>query len=286
MDIITLFTLVLLRHQGGVFYYCGPCHTLFYSLSLCDKKGEYMLVLDRECFFNRSSAFVPEWPKGEFVSFWLAALCWQKSLLCNVTAFTGMSFSSKSSRYSEFVIWYGKSLIMTRSVWQASRRNFQTPRRLCNVYSSAKVGSQVFRPIGLVKRLDIHQVGNVKNDAFYRDAALYRVYSSAMFFKKILWSFQGSIFHFPVSHPDDIVFHPDTHQSTASVRTMCHPFRTTIYPLFHLSGQCAIPSGRPDRPSIFCPDDVDFRPDPLLYREASVPVCIRLDVSAARPDAS
>jgi hypothetical protein len=68
VNIITLFTLVLLRHQGGVFYYCGPCHTLIYPLSLRDQKGEYMLVLDRECIFNRSSIFVPEWPKGEFVS--------------------------------------------------------------------------------------------------------------------------------------------------------------------------------------------------------------------------
>jgi len=88
--------------------------------------------------------------------FWLAAFCWQKSLLCNVTAFTGMPFSSESSRYSEFVIWYGKSLIMTRSVSQASRRNFQTPRRLCNIYSSAKVGSRVYRPNGLVKPLDTY----------------------------------------------------------------------------------------------------------------------------------
>jgi hypothetical protein len=30
---------------------------------------------------------------------------------------------------------------------------------------------------------------------------------------------------------------------------------------------------------------VDFHPDPLLYREASVPACIRPDDSAARPDA-
>jgi hypothetical protein len=34
------------------------------------------------------------------------------------------------------------------------------------------------------------------------------------------------------------------------------------------------------------PDDVDFRPDPPLYREASVPACIHSDVSAARPDDS
>jgi hypothetical protein len=66
----------------------------------------------------------------------------------------------------------------------------------------------------------------------------------------------------------------------------CHPVRTLICPQFHLSGRRAIPSGRPDRPSIIRPDDVDFRPNPLLYREASVPACIRPDVSAARPDAS
>jgi hypothetical protein len=34
------------------------------------------------------------------------------------------------------------------------------------------------------------------------------------------------------------------------------------------------------------PDDVDFRPDPSLQREASVPVCIRPDISVARLDAS
>jgi len=38
-DIITLFTLVLLRQLGGVIYVCVLI-TLFYHLSLCDKKGE------------------------------------------------------------------------------------------------------------------------------------------------------------------------------------------------------------------------------------------------------
>jgi len=40
-----------------------------------------------------------------------------------------------------------------------------------------------------------------------------------MFFKKILWSFQGSLFRFPVSRPDDVVFRPDAHQSATSVQT-------------------------------------------------------------------
>jgi hypothetical protein len=51
-----------------------------------------------------------------------------------------------------------------------------------------------------------------------------------------------------------------------AVRTTCHTVRT------------------PDRPSIIRPENVDFRPDPPLYREGSVPTCIRPDVSAARPD--
>jgi hypothetical protein len=60
---------------------------------------------------------------------------------------------------------------------------------------------------------------------------------------------------------------PDAHLSTIlSVQATCHTIRT------------------PDKPRIIRPDDVDFRPDPTLYREASVPACIRLDVSAARPD--
>jgi hypothetical protein len=67
------------------------------------------------------------------------------------------------------------------------------------------------------------------------------------------------------------------------------------------SGRRVIPSGRPSvhcsiRPdnvsycpdarqtSIIRPDDVSFRPDPPLYREASVPACIRPDLSASHPD--
>jgi len=39
-----------------------------------------------------------------------------------------------------------------------------------------------------------------------------------------------------------------------------------------------------DRPSIIRPDDMDFRPNPSLYREASVPACICLKDSAAHPE--
>jgi hypothetical protein len=48
-----------------------------YPLSLCDKNGEYFFLLflvfkTENVFPNQSSVFVPEWPKGEFVSILLA----------------------------------------------------------------------------------------------------------------------------------------------------------------------------------------------------------------------
>jgi hypothetical protein len=61
-------------------------------------------------------------------------------------------------------------------------------------------------------------------------------------------------------------------------------------------GDRAIPSGHPSLHCSIRPNDVSsrpdarqtsiIRPDPILYREVSVPACIRLDVSASRPDAS
>jgi hypothetical protein len=74
---------------------------------------------------------------------------------------------------------------------------------------------------------------------------------------------------FPVSHSDDVSSHPDAHLSIApAVRTTCH----TIW--------------MPDRSSIIRLDDVYFRLDPSLHREASVRACIHLDDSAVRPDDS
>jgi hypothetical protein len=65
---------------------------------------------------------------------------------------------------------------------------------------------------------------------------------------------------FPVSHPDDVSSRSDAHLSTVpAVRT-------------------------PDRSSIIHLDDVYFCPDSSLYREASIPACIRPDDSTAHPD--
>jgi len=46
----------------------------------------------------------------------------------------------------------------------------------------------------------------------------------------------------------------------------------------------AIPFGLPSVNRSSRPGDVPYHPDPILYREASVPACIRPDVLAARPD--
>jgi hypothetical protein len=86
-------------------------------------------------------------------------------------------------------------------------------------------------------------------------------------FKRLCTAKKEEDFKFPVSRLDDMLSRPDVHLSTVpSVRTTC--------------------SSRPDarQTSIIRPDDVSFRPDPTLCREASVPACIRLDLSASRPD--
>jgi hypothetical protein len=62
---------------------------------------------------------------------------------------------------------------------------------------------------------------------------------------------------------------PKAYLSTdPSFRTTCHPARTLDRPASSIRTKCL------------------FRPDPILYREVSVPACIRPDVSAACPDAS
>jgi hypothetical protein len=87
-------------------------------------------------------------------------------------------------------------------------------------------------------------------------------------------------------------------------RRFCTVCKSEILVPCQPSGQCVIPSGRSSvhssqpsgrrvtpsrRPldqSIIRLDDVVFRLDPSLYREASVPACIRPDDSVARPSVS
>jgi hypothetical protein len=67
--------------------------------------------------------------------------------------------------------------------------------------------------------------------------------------------------------------------SLLAVRTI-EPSRRDAYLSTYLSVRTL------DRPASSVRTKCSFRPDPILYREVSVPACIRLDVSAACPDAS
>jgi hypothetical protein len=57
VDIITLFTLVVQRHLGGVFFF-------HYSILPFVTKMGVIVDLDRDCIFNRSSDFCPRMAKG------------------------------------------------------------------------------------------------------------------------------------------------------------------------------------------------------------------------------
>jgi hypothetical protein len=70
-----------------------------------------------------------------------------------------------------------------------------------------------------------------------------------MFFKKILWSFQGSLFRFHVNRPDDVVFRPDAHQSATSVRATIS-FRPDAHQCLEaLNSSSLHPSGHNDKSS-------------------------------------
>jgi hypothetical protein len=98
-------------------------------------------------------------------------------------------------------------------------------------------------------------------DAVNRDSTCQSIFRRLCTAKKI------EDFRFPVGRPDDVSARLDVHLSTVpSVRTTC--------------------SSRLDarQTGIIITDDVSFRPDPPLYREASVPTCILPDLSEASPN--
>jgi hypothetical protein len=93
------------------------------------------------------------------------------------------------------------------------------------------------------------------------------------------------LFRFPVSRLDDVVFRPDAHQSTTSVRTT-RSFR----PVAHLS---TVPSIRTtchsvrtsDRQASSVRTTCFFRPDTYIVSRSFCASLLRLDVSATCPDA-
>jgi hypothetical protein len=57
---------------------------LYFTLCPFETKRDSIFLLGPRLYFLTGQViFVPEWPNGEFVSLWLAALCWTKSFLCN-----------------------------------------------------------------------------------------------------------------------------------------------------------------------------------------------------------
>jgi hypothetical protein len=54
-----------------------------------------------------------------------------------------------------------------------------------------------------------------------------------------------------------------------------HPVQTPICPLFHPSGRHVDRTDLLDRPASSVRMKCSFRPDPILYREVSIPACIR-----------
>jgi hypothetical protein len=123
--------------------------------------------------------------------FVLATLCWTKSLLRNVVAFTGM-------------LLYPDSTLQLCS----SRRSFEVFKDLFR--------SLVNHPDDVVFRPDAHRSAtSVRMTRSFRpDAHQYQM----------LWTIQD--FRFPVSRPDDVLSRQDAHLSIAPfVRTTCHTVR-------------------------------------------------------------
>jgi len=57
--------------------------------------------------------FVPEWPKGEFVSFCIGCILLTKSLSCNIATLTRMPYILESSDIQRLFLQYEKGLNMT-----------------------------------------------------------------------------------------------------------------------------------------------------------------------------
>jgi hypothetical protein len=83
-----------------------------YHLSLWDKKRVYVSFWTGNVFLTGLVIFVPEWPKGEFVSFWFAKFCWQNHYYVKLLLSQGCRIFQSSDIQSLF-LWCRKSRIMT-----------------------------------------------------------------------------------------------------------------------------------------------------------------------------
>jgi hypothetical protein len=133
----TLFTLVLLRYQGGVFWYCGLSILCLPFVPLRQKWRVYVSFWTINVFLTGLVNFLQEWPNGEFVSFWLATFCWQNHYYVLLLLYF------RVFRYSEFIsLMWKESYYDKLQVSQASGRLFQCSRKILYRFQIREVGSQ------------------------------------------------------------------------------------------------------------------------------------------------
>jgi len=84
LDLYYSVSRVLLRPLGGVIFISVGCFITPFTLYPFVTKRESNFYFGPGMYFQTGQViFVPEWPKGEFVSI-LAVFCvWTKSLMCN-----------------------------------------------------------------------------------------------------------------------------------------------------------------------------------------------------------
>jgi hypothetical protein len=196
---ITLFTLCLFVTKRGSNFYFGP--------------GMY--------FQTGQVIFVPEWPKGEFVSI-LALFCvWTKSLMCNDAANRDYTFQSKVRRISKFPVSRPDDVCVI-------------PSGRPSVYCSIRLDDVSFRP-------DIRQTSIIcSDDGFLPSGHLHRIekllcklapsrrFSSTSgrlsVLEQFIDSFQVSRKGRSINRPNDVVSRPDAYLRKARIAVQNEPF--------------------------------------------------------------
>jgi hypothetical protein len=102
LDLYYFVSRVLLRPLGGVIFISVGCFiTQFTLCPLMTKRGSNFYFGPGMYFRTGQVIFVPEWPKGEFVSILALFYVWTKSLMCNDTVNRDSTFRvmSEDSTY-------------------------------------------------------------------------------------------------------------------------------------------------------------------------------------------
>jgi hypothetical protein len=94
---------VLLRPLGGVIF-MTVFITLFTLCPFVTKRGSNFYFGPGMYFQTGQVIFVPEWPKGEFVSILTSFCVWTKSLICKDAANRDSTVQSEVRRISKFLV--------------------------------------------------------------------------------------------------------------------------------------------------------------------------------------